>query len=200
MGWDKSASTCSASLYSQNWRATASSDNVNCWRRKSSVDSGYESSRDRSTTPPLSRPRSLSNLSQCTCHQEYIEVYRSYKEQEKVVRRWLCSETRSELREPEDLDKIDLGGLMRMANIVKNIDVPFSVAQALRKAISGRKSAVGRWHHDEADHTCEACGRLWRKADDQHKHHISELERMQDILSASFVKAKVDPLALSSWR
>lgn len=88
-----------------------------------------------------------------------------------------------------------------MANRLKSVCVPFSVAQGLKKAIQGRKAVIGGWHLEEADHTCEACGRLWRKVDENHKHHIRELERMLVILGIeeSPVK-KVDPLAVRSWR
>lgn len=182
------------SAISQNWRATTS-PNMPSWRRRDSADSGYSSasSRSRSTSPPACP------FSRCNCHQ-YNDIYRSYKEQERTVRRWLCSGTARSTPESE-LDNIDIGSLMRMAGRVKSINVPFSVAQGLRKAIQGRKGVIGEWHREDADHTCEACGRVWRRIDENHKHHIRELERMLILLGIvdSPVK-KVDPLAVRSWR
>lgn len=180
---------------SQNWRANASPNtSTDSWRRRSSGDSGYETALSRSISP---RP---SSFSRCDCHL-YNETYRSYKEQERTVRRWLCSQTERACPE-SDLDNIDVGSLVRMAKRLGRGSVPFSVSQGLRKAIHGRKAVIGTWHREDADHTCAACGRVWRRIDEAHKHHIRELERMLEILGIvePSVKPRVDPKSLRSWR
>lgn len=181
---------------SQNWRTNASPNtNTDSWRRNS-ADSGYESARSRSNSPPASTHAWSS--SRCTCHQ-YKDVYNTYKEQERTVRRWLCSESGRNCPEVE-LDNIDIGSLLRMAQRLKAIIVPFSVSQGLRKAIEGRKAVIEGWHGEE-DYTCTTCNRVWRKVDESHKHHIKELKRMLVILGIEKAsKPTVDLMSLRSWR
>lgn len=182
---------------SQKWRANASPNantNSDNWRRRSSVDSGYESARSRSNSPPASTRA----WSWCTCDQ-YKGVYTTYKDQERTVRRWLCYESGRNCPELE-LDNIDIGSLLRMAQRLKTITVPFSVSQGLRKAIEGRKAVIERWHGEE-DYACPECPKVWRKVDESHKHHIKELERMLVILGIEKApKPTVDPMSRSSWR
>lgn len=183
---------------SQDWRANASPNTTttDSWRRRDSADSGYESARSRSNSP-LPSIHAWSSY-RCTCHQ-YSDVYKTYKDRERTVRRWLCLESGRNIPDSE-LDDIDVGSLLKMADRLKAITVPFSVSQGLRKAIEGRKAVIERWHGEE-DYACPVCPRVWRKVDESHKHHIKELERMLVILGIEKAsKPKVDPTSHSTWR